>query len=43
MQQKVAQFDEVVAGMLMTGSQDFLLEVVVGSSRITRISFKASC
>jgi len=30
-QQQVAQFDEVVAGMLMTGSQDFLLEVVVGS------------
>ncbi|SDO94928.1 Lrp/AsnC family transcriptional regulator, leucine-responsive regulatory protein [Lutimaribacter pacificus] len=30
-QSRVAQFEEVVTGALMTGSQDFLLEVVVGS------------
>ena len=30
-QQKVAHFEEVVTGSLMTGSQDFLLEVVVES------------
>ncbi|WP_074712533.1 Lrp/AsnC family transcriptional regulator [Tritonibacter mobilis] len=30
-QKKVAQFEEVVTGSLMTGAQDFLLEVVVES------------
>ncbi|GAB5433547.1 MAG: Lrp/AsnC family transcriptional regulator [Epibacterium sp.] len=30
-QRKVAQFEEVVTGSLMTGAQDFLLEVVVES------------
>lgn len=30
-QQQVALFEEVVTGTLMTGSQDFLLEVAVGS------------
>lgn len=30
-QNRVAQFEEVTTGMLMTGTQDFLLEVVVES------------
>lgn len=30
-QKKVAQFEEVVTGTLMTGAQDFLLEIVVES------------
>jgi len=30
-QKKVARFEEVVTGSLMTGSQDFLLEIVVES------------
>ena len=30
-QKKVSRFDEVITGTLMTGAQDFLLEIVVGS------------
>ena len=30
-QKKIAQFEEVVTGTLMTGAQDFLLEIVVES------------
>ncbi|MFW8634895.1 Lrp/AsnC family transcriptional regulator [Cribrihabitans pelagius] len=30
-QQKIARFEEVVTGTLMTGAQDFLLEIVVES------------
>lgn len=30
-QKKVSRFDEVITGTLMTGAQDFLLEIAVGS------------
>lgn len=30
-QKKVSRFEEVITGTLMTGAQDFLLEIVVGS------------